>query len=150
MEYFRSNFIFIDKHFLIIYLRNFYFFEQNLTFFGRFSDFFCGFSQQWKIDFSWWFWSLGKKFGQKNETFFKNFYKNLSKSWSFLKSLITIILKEIIKFDRKSWCLCFIRAKEWSNFLQMGDTDFREDPKFVIWEHSVNFYTCKSSRSKSS
>ena len=117
--------------------------EQSLTFFG-------GFSQHWKIDFSWWFWSLGKKIGQKNETFFKKFDEKIVKKLIIFQVIDFHNLNEIIKFRRKSWCLSNPRHWDWSNFLQMWDTDFREGLKFVIWKPSVNFYTCKISKSKSS
>ena len=116
------------------------------TFFRKFREFFQG----WKHGFSWWFWSLGKKIRQKIKTFFRKFFENFLKKLIIFQVIDFHNLNEIIKFRQKSWCLYFIRHCDWSNFLQMGDTDFREGLKFVIWKPSVIFHTCKISKSKSS
>ena len=119
---------------------------KNSTFFRKFLEFFQG----WKNGFSWWFWGLGKKIRQKIKTFFRKFSQNFFKKLKIFYVIDSHNLKEIIKFRRKSWCLCFVCDFMSSNFLQMWDTDFREGLKFVIWEHSMNIYTCKISKTKSS
>lgn len=116
------------------------------TFFRKFREFF----QSWKNGFSWWFWRLEKKNRQKIKIFFRKFFENFFKKLMIFHVIDFHNLNEIIKFGRKSWCLYFICSNVWSKILQMGDTVFREGLKFVIWEPSVNFHTCKISKSKSS
>ena len=111
------------------------------------------------------FWTLSPYYSlTKNSIFFWPIrflmvFREKRSTWFFEKILKKLIifqvvdfhnLNEIIKFGRKSWFLYFIRHCDWSNFLQMWDTVFRIDLKFVISEPSVNFHTCKISKSKSS
>ena len=107
-------------------------------FLGRKFQFLCVFFVNWKIDFSWWFWSFEKNYWTKIWTFLTKIPQKILKHWSLLKFVITIILIEIIKFG----CVVYIRSRKCTKSLQMWDTVFREGHRNVIMYRSVSIHTC--------